>query len=59
MLDVIVRLGFNQMGLTNYLHKNCEILKTTYQENESVYWIKIKKAKLEYLKKKGISIKNL
>lgn len=59
MLDVIVRLGFNQMGLTNYLHKNCEILKTTYQENESVYWIKIKKAKLEYLKKKGISIKVL
>ena len=59
MIDVIVRLAFNQMHMTNYLHKNCEILKTSYEENEVVFFIKSKNDKLDYLKKKGILIENL
>jgi len=56
MVEVIVKVPFNRMDVANYLHNNYQILKTTYQEKEAVYWIKIKKDKLAYIKKQGLKV---
>lgn len=55
----ILRLPFNRMDIINYLHKNCEILKVTYQKEEAVYWIRTKPENINYLKKQGLTIKEI
>jgi GTP-binding protein HflX len=55
----ILRLPFNRMDTVNYLHKNCEILKITYQKEEAIYWIRTKPENLSYLKKQGFKVKDI
>jgi len=38
---------------------NTEVLKTVYQENEAVFWLRIEKVQLLQIKKKGVSVKEL
>jgi len=57
MVEVIVKVPFNRMDVANYFHDNYQIIKTAYQEKEAVYWIKIKKDKLAYIKKQGLEVK--
>jgi GTP-binding protein HflX len=59
MLEVILKFPFSLMEVVNYIHANCEILKNSYQENEVVYWVRAKKAKLTYLKNRGVEIKEI
>lgn len=59
MAEVIIKLPFNRMDLTDYIHTNCEVLKTTYQEKEVIYWVRIKQDSLAYLRNRGIEIKEV
>jgi len=57
MIEVVVKIPFNLMELTNYIHVNCEVLKINYQETEAIYFIRTRKDKLSFFEKKGIVIK--
>ncbi|MDP2922817.1 MAG: GTPase HflX [Candidatus Omnitrophota bacterium] len=59
MAEVIIKLPFKLMELTDYIHTNCEVLKTNYQETGIVYWVRIKQDKLVYLRNKGAEIKEI
>jgi len=57
MVEAVVKLPFNMMALTDYIHSNCEVLKTNYEENKAVYLVRAKKDNLIYLENRGIDIK--
>jgi GTP-binding protein HflX len=59
MAEVIIKLPFNMMELTDYIHTNCEVLKANYQEKDAVYWVRAKQDKLDYLKNRGAQIKEI
>ena len=59
MLEVIIKVPFKLMELTDYIHTNCEILKTNYQENEAVFLVRTKKDSLIFLKNKGAQIQEV
>jgi GTP-binding protein HflX len=56
-VEVIVKVPFDQMEVTDYIHKNFQILKTDYQIDAAVYWVRTRETKLHYLAKRGIEIK--
>ncbi len=58
-LEVVVRVPFNHMDLINYFHNHCQVLKTNFEQQEAVYWLRLKKDKLEYIKKQGVSVKKI
>lgn len=57
MVEAIVKLPFKMMELKSYIHNNCEVLKTEYEESNAVYWLRAREDDIAYLKNKGISIK--
>lgn len=59
MIKVEIKVPFSHMDIASYLHNNYEILKITYQEQEAVYWVRIKKQGLEYIKKQGLEVKGI
>lgn len=59
MLEVVVKIPFNRMELVEYIHANCEVIKTGYDEGHTIYFLKIKKDKLSFFEKKGIGVKEL
>ena len=59
MAEVILKFPFNRMEVVNDIHKHCEVLKQNYQEDEVVYWVRLKRGKIDLLKKKGIEIKEI
>ena len=59
VIEVVVKVPFNRMDIANYLHENAQVLKTTYKEQQALFWVKIKKNELFYLQKQGLSIKEL
>ena len=54
-----VKVPFSRMDIGSYFHDNCEILKTDYQEKEAVYWIRIKKRGLDWIRKQGLEAKEV
>ena len=58
-LEVIVKVPFSRMDIVNYFHQNCEVLKTSYQENEAIFWLRLKRDNLAYLQKQGLNIKEV
>ncbi len=58
-LEVIVKVPFANMNIINYLHSNCEVLKNTCDQKEAVYWLRLKKDKLAYIKKQGLVVKEV
>lgn len=58
-IKVVARVPFNHMEIVNYLHKNCEVIKSSYEDKEVVYWLRLKKDKLDYIKKQGIKIREV
>lgn len=58
-VQVILRFPFNLMSVIKYIHDNCEVLKTVYQQEEVVYWVKIEKPRLSYLREKGVVVKDV
>ncbi len=59
VMEAVVRLPFDRMEVVGYFHKHCEILKYTYQDKEAVYWLRLRKNNLDYLKKAGLAVKEL
>ncbi|MEI8348737.1 MAG: GTPase HflX [Candidatus Omnitrophota bacterium] len=58
-VEAIIKFPFTRMELVNFLHANCEIMKTNYQENEVVYWVKTKQPFLAYIAKQGAQVKKM
>ncbi len=58
-IEVILKFPFKLMEVTDYIHKNLEVLKTNYQQDYVLYWVRTKKHKLSYLERKGVDIKML
>jgi len=58
-IEVVVRLPFDKMEKIRFFHNECEVLKTSYQEKEAVFWVKMDKQKIAFLKKQGLTIKEL
>jgi len=58
-VEAIVKIPYKKANFSEYLHKNCEIFKVSYQKEEMVYWLKTKRRYLEYLKKTGVSLKEI
>ncbi|MCP4651764.1 MAG: GTPase HflX [Candidatus Omnitrophica bacterium] len=56
MQEVIVRVPFSMMEAANYIHKNCEVIKVDYKDEDAVYLIKVSNQNLSYLTKKGFEI---
>jgi len=59
MVEVVVKIPFSRMEAVNYLHKNCEILKTAYQSEDAVYWIRVKKTSLPLMERQGLTVKEI
>lgn len=57
MVEAVIKLPFNMMELTDYIHTNCEVLKTSYEEDKAVYLVRTKKDNLTHLENRGIAIK--
>jgi len=57
MVEAVIKLPFNMMELTDYIHTNCEILKTSYEEDKVVYLVRTKKDNLNHLENRGVAIK--
>lgn len=57
--EVILKFPFKLMEVVDYIHKNLEVLKTNYQEDYVVYWVRAKPQKLAYLEQKGVKIKEI
>jgi 50S ribosomal subunit-associated GTPase HflX len=57
--EFILKVPLTQMRLTQYIHGQCEVIKSDYHENEMLFWVKTKEEKLLYLKKYGIEIKKV
>lgn len=55
-VEAILKFPFSLMEIVEYIHENCEVLKTNYHETEVVYWVRAHKNKLAYLEKKGVGI---
>ncbi|MFH1504616.1 MAG: GTPase HflX [Candidatus Omnitrophota bacterium] len=58
-VEAMIKVPFEKMSLSNYIHKQAEILKNSYGENEAVFWVRIRKEKLAYLEKQGLIIKEI
>ena len=58
-IEVIAKVPFDHMSIVSYFHRNCEVLKSTYAQNEAVYWLRIKREKLAYIKKQGLIIREV
>ncbi|MCF7907479.1 MAG: GTPase HflX [Candidatus Omnitrophica bacterium] len=56
-LEVIARVPFDHMEIVNYLHKNCEVLESNYEDKEAVFHLRLKRDKLDYIKNQGIKTK--
>ncbi len=59
IIEVVVKVPFDMMDLSNYLHNNCEVLKTNYSEKEAIYWLRISKDTLKGLEKRGLKPKEV
>lgn len=59
MLEVIVKVPFERMNAVNFFHRNAEVLKTIYREQEAVFWLRIKREQLHLIQKQGFMIKKL
>jgi GTP-binding protein HflX len=59
IVEVVVRIPFERMDQANYLHANCEVIKTSYKEKEAVYWLRVKSMNLAHLKRQGLAVKIL
>lgn len=59
MSEVILKIPFSLMDMANYIHKNCEVLKVDYQEAGVVYLARVRSHALSYLKKQGVSVKEV
>jgi GTP-binding protein HflX len=57
--EFILKVPLTQMRLTQYIHGQCEVIKSDYHENEMLFWVKTKEEKLLYLKKYDIEIKKV
>ncbi|MBU0694488.1 MAG: GTPase HflX [Candidatus Omnitrophica bacterium] len=58
-LEAILTFPFSLMEVVDYIHKNCEVLKTNYRESEVVYLVRTSVDKLAYLKNRGVQIKEI
>jgi len=56
-IKAMIKLPFTRMNISDYIHKNCEIIKTTYEGKEAIFMVKAKRDKLAYLEKQGVEIK--
>jgi hypothetical protein len=45
------------MELADYIHTNCEVLKTSYEEDKALYLVRTKKENLTYLGGRGVTVK--
>jgi GTP-binding protein HflX len=59
MTEVIFKFPFARMGVVNSVHKYCEVLKQNYQDNEAVYWVRVKKPMLDLFRKLGVEIREI
>jgi len=57
MIEAVIKLPFNMMELTDYIHTNCEVLKTSYEEDRAVYLVRTKKDNLTHLENRGVAVK--
>ena len=57
--EVMVKLRFDQMEFTGYLHDNCEIIKTDCGKDGMAYLVRAKPACIDYLQKKNIVVKDV
>ncbi|MDD5195741.1 MAG: GTPase HflX [Candidatus Omnitrophica bacterium] len=55
-VEVIIGVPHKLMGVIDYIHSNCEVLKKTYQENEVIYLVRAKSEVLAYLKRHGLTV---
>lgn len=57
--EVVAEVPISRMDIINFLHKNSQVLKTNYKDKSVSCWLRISRAKLPFLEKKGIKFKNL
>ncbi|MBU1122048.1 MAG: GTPase HflX [Candidatus Omnitrophica bacterium] len=57
--EVLIKIPFNLMGLSSFIHSHCEVLKVDYKEQEVVFFVRIKVQHLDYLRKKGVIIEDI
>jgi len=57
--EVSVCVPFTAMDTLDYIHKNCEIIKIDHTDKASIYWVKAKSEHVDYLRKKGLIVKEI
>jgi len=58
-LEIVVKVPFCRMEASDFFHRNTEVLKTTYQESEAVFWLRVKRSQLPFIQKQGFLIRKL
>lgn len=59
VVEVIVKVPFDKMEVVQNIHNNCQVLKTSYTENEATYWVRINRQNLAIFKKFDLQVKEL
>lgn len=59
IVEVIVKVPFDKMEVVQKIHNNCEVLKTTYSEDEASYWVRINRKNLAIFEKYNLQVKEL
>ena len=57
--EATVTVPFTGMDSLDYIHKNCEIIKTDHTDKASLYWVKAKIEHLDHLRKKGLIVREI
>ncbi|MBD3264782.1 MAG: GTPase HflX [Candidatus Omnitrophica bacterium] len=58
-IEVVVKVPFSEMKIADFLHSRYEILKHAYGEKEAVYWMRLEKQEIPFLKRKGLEVREV
>ncbi|MFH1876203.1 MAG: GTPase HflX [Candidatus Omnitrophota bacterium] len=58
-IEVILTFPFSRMEIVDFIHTNCEVLKTSYQDDKVVYWVRTAQEALIHFKKQGIEVRRV
>ncbi|UCD15192.1 MAG: GTPase HflX [Candidatus Omnitrophota bacterium] len=59
LIEGLIKVPFNQMAISSFIHNNCEVLKVDYSQGGVIYLVRITKKNIDFLRKKGVNVKEV
>jgi len=59
MAEVVLKFPFSRMEVVADIHQYCQVIKTAYNDDQVLCWVRVPRDKLFYLQKKGLTVNEL